>query len=155
MESSATSFVAVVFQSASAAEDALGRLGALEAEQQVSVHDAAVVIRTASGRIELEQTREAAPGETIVGGGAAGLVAGVLFGLPVGGALVGLAAGAIFGVRDTGIPDGRLRRLGEDLQPGQAVLCVLVDAAGVTRTRGALRRYGDVFEVELSSDSGS
>lgn len=155
MPSRATSFLAVVFQTASAAEDALGKLGVLEEEQDVSIHDSAVVIRAESGRIELEQTRELAPGEALVGGGTAGLVAGVLFGLPVGGALVGLAGGAMFGLRDTGIPDSRLRNLGDDLQPGQAVLCVLVDAAAVMRMRRALARYGDVFEVALSSGPDS
>jgi uncharacterized membrane protein len=153
--SPAASLLAVVFQTASAAEEALGKSGALKAEKDVSVRDAAVVIRTTSGRIELEQTREVAPGEAVVGAGTAGLVAGLLFGLPVAGALVGLAGGAVFGLRDTGIPDSRLRKLGDELQPGQAVLCVLVDAADVARTRAALGRYGDVFEVALSSGSDS
>ena len=60
----------------------------------------------------------------------------------------------MFGLRDTGIPDGRLRKLGEDLQPGQALLCVLVDAEtrSRARARGALP-LRDRVEVELSPDS--
>ena len=126
---------------------------AVDAEKEVSVRDAAIVVRTESGRIELQQTRELAAGEAIVGGGTAGFVAGMLFGVPIGGALIGLAGGALFGIRDKGIPDNRLRQVGEDLQPGQAVLCVLVDV-GVARMREALGRYGTVFEVELSASSG-
>jgi uncharacterized membrane protein len=152
--SSVTSFVAVVVESPAAAEDGLSTVHDLDAESDVSVRDAAVVVRTTSGRIELQQTREIAPGEAIVGGGSAGLVAGLLLGLPVGGALLGLAGGTLFGLRDTGIPDSRLRKLGEDLQPGHAVLCVLVDAGtGMQRVRAALCRYGTVFDVELSTDS--
>ena len=124
-------------------------------DKDVSVRDAAVVARTESGRIELLQTREIAPGEGVIGGGTVGLVAGVLLGLPVGGALLGLASGALFGMRDTGIPDSRLRKLGAALQPGQAVLCVLVDADGIKPTREALGCYGAVFDVELSPGSGS
>lgn len=154
MPSSEASFVAVVFETAAAAEGALPTVRELDTEPDVSVRDAAVVVRTEAGRIELQQTHEFAPGEAIVGGGTAGLVAGLLLGLPVGGALLGLAGGALFGLRDTGIPDSRLRKLGEDLQPGHAVLCVLVDAGvGMQRAREALRRYGTVFEVELSSES--
>lgn len=153
MPSPVTSFVAVVFGSATAAEDALRTVRELDAEPDVSVRDAAVVVRTEAGRIELEQTREVAPGEAVVGGGSAGLVAGLLLGLPVGGALLGLAGGALFGLRDTGIPDSRLRTLGEELQPGHAVLCVLVNAGGIGRAREALSRYGTVFDVELASDS--
>ena len=154
MPSSATTFVAVVFQTAAAAEAALPTVHELDHEQDVSVRDAAIVVRTATGRIELVQTREIAPGEGLVGGGTVGLVAGLLFGLPVGGALLGLAGGAVFGMRDTGIPDSRLRELGADLKPGHAVLCVLVDADALARTREALHRYGTVVEVELSPGSG-
>jgi uncharacterized membrane protein len=151
--SAATSFVAVVFNSAAAAEDALPAVRELDAAHEISLRDAAVVVHSESGRIELHQTREIAAGEGLVGGGTVGLVAGLLLGLPVGGALLGLAGGALFGLRDRGIPDGRLRELGSDLQPGQALLCVLVDADTVLRTREALGPYGTVIEVELSSGS--
>jgi uncharacterized membrane protein len=150
-----TSFLAIVFESAAGAEDALPTVRELDAGEDGSVRDAAVVIRTRGGRIEVQQTREIAPGEAIVGGGSAGLVAGLLLGLPVGAALLGLAGGALFGLRDTGIPDDRLRQLAADLQPGQAVLCILVDAGAVAHARKVLGRYGTVFEVELSPDSGS
>lgn len=157
MPSPATSFVAVVLAQGVASEDALATVRALEREQGVRIRDAAVVHRTEIGRIELQQTREIAAGESIVGVGTAGLVAGLLLGLPVGGALLGLAGGALLGMRDTGIPNGRLRALGEDLRPGQAVLCVLVDpdadADAVAHTRDALGRYGTAFDVELESGS--
>jgi uncharacterized membrane protein len=149
----ATTFVAVVLEREHAPDDALATVRVLEAEQDVSVRDAAVVTRTERGRIELAQTRQIAPGEGVVGGGTVGLVAGLLLGLPVGGALIGLAGGALIGMRDTGIPNKRLRKLGEELQPGQALLCVLVDADAVPRTRAALDHYGTAFEVELSSGS--
>jgi uncharacterized membrane protein len=149
-----SSFAAVVFESVGAAEDALPTVRELDAEPEVSVRDAVVVVRTERGRIELEQTRGIAEGDAVVGAGSAGLVAGLLLGVPVAGALVGLAGGALIGLRDSGIPDSRLRELGEELQPGHAVLCVLVDSGvGLQRVREELRRYGTVVEVELSSDS--
>ena len=154
MPSSATAFLAVVFQTATEAEDALPTVHDLDQRENLDVRDAAIVIRTESGRIELVQTREIALGEGVVGGGTVGLVAGLLLGLPVGGALLGLAGGGLFGMRDTGIPDGQLRELGADLTPGQAVLCVLVDANVLPQTREALQRYGDVAEVEICSGSG-
>jgi uncharacterized membrane protein len=151
---SASSFLAVVFDGAAAAEDALGSVRGID-DEEGAVRDAAVVVRTEDGRIELTQTHEVAAGEAIVGVGTAGLVAGLLLGLPVGGALLGLAGGAIFGLRDTGIPDSRLRQLGEDLRPGQALLCVLADGEALVRTRALLSAYGTVVEVELSPDAGS
>jgi uncharacterized membrane protein len=149
LSESAESFVAVAFDDVAAAEDALAAVQELEAAKAVHVRDAAVVVRTEAGRIELQQTRDLAAGEGVVAGGAVGLVAGVLLGGPVGGALVGLLGGAGIGLRDTGIPDRRLRQLGEELQPGRALLCVLVDAVGLVRVREALARYGDVVDAEV------
>lgn len=154
MASPATVLLAVVFQTVTAAEEALPTVHDLDDRQDHSVRDVAIVIRTESGRIELVQTREVALGEGVVGGGTVGLVAGLLLGLPVGGALLGLAGGGLFGMRDTGIPDGRLRELGADLKPGQAMLCVLVDANALVQAREVLHRYGAVAEVEISSGSG-
>jgi uncharacterized membrane protein len=149
--SQATTFVAVVLDDDHSPDEALTTVRALHDERDVSVRDAAVVIRTPLGRIELQQTKQIATGESIVGGGTAGLVAGLLLGLPVGGALLGLAGGALLGLRDTGLPDKRMRQLGKDLQPGQSLLCVLVNADAIARTREALQAYGTAFEVELSS----
>jgi uncharacterized membrane protein len=148
-----TSFLAVLFETADAAEQALGVVRALDADTDVRVRDAAVVVRTERGRIELQQTRELAPGEGIVAGGTAGLVAGLLLGVPIGGALLGLAGGAAFGARDTGLPNSRMRELGKDLELGQALLCVLVDTDGIGATRQALGDYGPVLAVDLSTDS--
>ena len=152
---SVPSFVAVAFETATGAEDALATVRALEDQHGVAVHDAAVVTRTERGRIELLQTHDVAPGEAIVRVGTAGLVAGLLLGFPVGGALLGLAGGAVFGLRDTGIPDSRMRELGNDLRPGQAMLCMLIDADGLSRTRDELSRYGAEFDVELSAAADS
>jgi uncharacterized membrane protein len=143
MSDSAQSLLLVAFADASTAEEALAGVH--------DVRDAAVVVRTEAGRIELQQSSEIAPGEGIVGGGAIGLIAGFVLGLPVGGALLGVLGGAGFGIRDTGIPNKRLRQLGEDLQPGQAVLCVLVDDDRRVRARELLAVYGDVLETEVST----
>jgi uncharacterized membrane protein len=150
----ATSFIAVRFPSAAEAEAALGSLRELD----VHARDAAVVVRTATGHIELQQAHELAAGEALVSGGSAGLVAGLLLGLPVGGALLGLAGGLAYGLRDRGLPDRRMRELGEDLEPGHALACVLVDEEGSAAARDALSRYGAVFDVKVSSsgaESGS
>ena len=149
MPAPATTFIAVAFPSAAAAENALRDV------RDVPVRDAAVVVRTKTGQIELQQGHEMAAGDALVGGGTVGLVAGLLLGLPVGGALVGMAGGLLYGLRDRGLPDSRLRALGEDLEPGHAVLCVLADAQGIAHARESLAAYGAVFEVELADGSES
>ena len=144
-------FLAVVFTTADAAADAAGELR--PDEDALAVRDVAVVTRTPQGTIELHQTRGASAGETLVGVGTAGLVAGLLMGVPVAGALVGLLGGGLWGIQDKGLPDSRMRELGDDLQPGQAMLCVLVSTDAVPRARAVLSGYGTVAEVALSSGS--
>lgn len=149
MPGAAPTFLAVAFDTAAGAEEGLNAVRALGGEDGVSVEDAAVVVRMADGRLELHQTKELAAGEGAVAGGSVGLVAGLLLGGPVGGALVGIVAGGGWGLRDTGIPDDRLRQLGEKLEPGHAVLCVLV-ADGLLRVREGLAPYGEAVEAGLS-----
>jgi len=129
------------------ADRALATLGALDAK----IADAAVVTCTASGRIELQQTRQVAAGEGVVAGGTVGLVAGMLLGGPVGVALLGMLGGGIWGARDTGVPDARLRELGESLTPGRALLCALVGEESVAAVRDGLAAYGEVGDAETST----
>lgn len=125
---------------------------ALEVVQglDVELHDAAIVVRTPDGRLDLHQTKQVAAGEGVVAGGTIGLVAGMLLGGPVGGALVGMLGGGAWGARDTGIADSRLRELGNALDPGGAVLCVLVEPVAVAPVREQLGDYGEAVEVDVS-----
>ena len=152
-DGSTACFLAVAFPSADVAEHAAGELS--DQRNDLGLQDVAIVTRTPQGEIALQQTRGVAAGEALVGVGTAGLVAGLLMGVPVVGALVGLLGGGVWGVRDRGLPDSRMRQLGKDLKPGQAVLCVLVEADGAPRARAALGGCGTVTEVALSSDAES
>jgi uncharacterized membrane protein len=66
----------------------------------------------------------------------------------VGGALLGMLGGGVWGARDTGVPDARLRELGEALAPGGALLCALVRADEAAAARDALAPYGDVADAD-------
>jgi uncharacterized membrane protein len=128
------------------ADRALGTLDALKGH----VVDAVVVTRSERGRVELQQTRQVAAGEGVVAGGTVGFVAGMLLGGPVGGALLGMLGGGIWGARDTGVPDARLRELGESLAPEGALVCALVQADGAADVREALAAYGEVADADAS-----
>jgi uncharacterized membrane protein len=143
------SVAVVAFTTADDAQEALTAVRELGPRQRTGVRDAAVVVRTSTGHVELHQTADVSSGEGAVGGGAAGLVAGLLLGVPVAGALLGIVVGGVWGLRDTGIPDRRLRELGRDLQPGHAVLCVLVETAQLPEVRDALAGYGEVLETAV------
>jgi uncharacterized membrane protein len=122
-------------------------LGALDGLKQ-HLLDAAVVTKSERGRVDLRQTHQVAAGEGVVAGGTIGFVAGMLLGGPVGGALLGMLGGGVWGARDTGVPDARLRELGESLAPGGALLCVLVQADGAAEVRKELAPYGAVADAD-------
>jgi uncharacterized membrane protein len=87
--------------------------------------DAAVVVHDANGRLQLRQTHDSSVGDDAVAGGTVGLLAGLLLGLPVAGAVIGLVAGGGWGARDTGIDDELLKRLGDELEGGNALVVAL------------------------------
>lgn len=123
---------------------------ALEAvrELDAAILDAALVTRSDSGRVELRQTHQVAAGEGVVAGGTVGFVAGMLLGGPIGGALLGMLGGGVWGARDTGVPDTRLRELGESVAPGGALLCTLVKADDAAVVRERLAAYGEVADAD-------
>jgi uncharacterized membrane protein len=136
--------VVVSCASRSEAEQALDALR----ERDTKVLDAAVVTRLENGRVELHQTDQVAAGEGVVAGGTIGFIAGMLLGGPIGGALLGMLGGGIWGARDTGVPDARLRELGESLAPGGALFCALVPAEDAAAARKALATYGEVADAD-------
>ena len=122
----------------------MGALGGLKGD----ILDAAVVTKSEHGRVDLRQTHQVAAGEGVVAGGTIGFVVGMLLGGPVGGALLGMLGGGVWGARDTGVPDTRLRELGDSLAPGGALLCVLVQADGAAAVREELVPYGAVADAD-------
>jgi uncharacterized membrane protein len=137
----------LVVVSCASQEEANRALAALD-ELKADILDAVVVTRSEGGRVELRQTRQVAAGEGVVAGGTIGFVAGMLLGGPVGVALLGMLGGGVWGARDTGVPDARLRELGESLEPEGALLCALVKADGATAVREALEPYGEVADAD-------
>ena len=136
--------VVVSCASRAEAERALEALRAGDA----GILDAAFVTRVEGGRVELHQTHQVASGEGVVAGGTVGFVAGMLLGGPIGAALLGMLGGGIWGARDTGVPDARLRELGDTVAPGGALLCVLVEAADAAAARAELEPYGEVADAD-------
>jgi len=137
----------LVVVSCSSREEAERALRVIQ-ELDVELVDAAVVTQTENGSVELRQTRQIAAGEGVVAGGTVGFVAGMLLGGPVGGALLGMLGGGIWGALDTGVPDSRLRELGESLTPGRALLCALIGADDAEAVCMALAPYGDVADAD-------
>jgi uncharacterized membrane protein len=151
---SENSLIALAYPDRGAAESAAADLESLADEHEVKLRDSAIVVKDAGGRIELHQTRELSVGEGLIAGGTVGFLLGLAVGGPIGATVAGMVAGGGFGVFDTGIKNKRLRSLGEQLEPGQAGLVLLVAKADWAELRDSLAsHHGEVLLAELSDEA--
>jgi uncharacterized membrane protein len=152
--SAARSFVTSAHRSREDAQVALDALQELAAAGAVELTDVAIVVKTDLGRVELHQRHELSVGEGAVGGGAVGVLAGLLLGFPIAIPVAGAAIGAGLGLIDTGIDDGRMRRLGTELEPGHAALCALIAEADWAVVRARMAPLVDeLLVVELTPEA--
>lgn len=122
-------------------------------EHLVELEDVVVVERRDDGKIKLHQAvNHTAMGAA--GGALWGSVIGLLFLVPFLGAAVGAAAGAAGGaVTDTGINDGFMKELSQNLRPGAAALFVLVKQAARDKVVPELAAFGgQLVQTSLSHE---
>lgn len=137
--------VAIAFDSALRAQEAL--LAALRLEERglLTLHDAVFVSRSASGRIEIFETSDPAPVAAAVPTSLIGALIGTLVAGPIGllvGGVLGGGGGALAArLLDTGIPDRVAREIGAQTQPGQTSLALLVSDVVAAAVLEELRRF--------------
>jgi uncharacterized membrane protein len=118
--------IAVVFPSEEKAEEVRQKVLSMQKDYLIEIGDAAIAVRNEKG-VKLNQLiNTTAAGAA--GGSFWGLLIGVLFPNPLLGVAAGAASGALAGaLTDVGINDKFMKNLAvEDIQPGEAVLFVLV-----------------------------
>lgn len=107
----------------------------------LKLEDAAIVTKI-RGRVRITQTRDVSTGQGAVGGAWVGTLAGLFIGGPLLGAALGAAAGGLFAkLRDYGIDDDQMRRMGEDLAEGRAALFLLVEECHPMRALYEVSRF--------------
>jgi len=131
--------VVAVFDTPIGASDMLKTLEAARTVGLDTVEDAAVVTRDMHGKLHVEEPADWGGGRGAIVGGVVGAALGLLAG-PVGWAAgLGAAIGGLAAkLRDAGVPDARLRTLGESLQPGTSMLVAVVD-----------QRWAPILEQQL------
>jgi uncharacterized membrane protein len=132
---------AFVFDGPLRAQEALLAAMRLVGRSQLKLEDAAVVTRVGS-RVRIQQTRDVTPSQGALGGVWLGTFAGLLVAQPILGAALGAAAGGLFGkLRDHGIDDGEMKRLGDELSEGEAALFLLVEDCHQLRAMHEVSRF--------------
>ncbi|MCK5428275.1 MAG: DUF1269 domain-containing protein, partial [Anaerolineales bacterium] len=121
----------------------------------IDFEDAVLVRRDEEGKIHVKETADLCAGRGATFGGLVGFFLGTLAG-PVG-IILGSAAGAVIGgitakVIDTGIPDERLKELGEAIQPGKSIIVVGVQERWLMDVESRLEHGGSVVITEALKD---
>ncbi|MYT70671.1 MULTISPECIES: DUF1269 domain-containing protein [unclassified Streptomyces] len=144
----------VAYNDLATANQVRDKVLSLTREHLVELEDIVVVERRESdGKIKLHQavnhTATGAAGGALWGG-----VIGMLFLVPFLGAAVGAAAGAAGGaVTDTGINDGFMKELSQNLRPGAAAVFALVKQAAQDKVIPELAVFGgQLVQTSLSNE---
>ena len=120
--------LAVLFDKATRADEALLALLHLAEEGGIQLADAVVVAKTDAERTIVRQTVDITPGRGALTGAWFGALIGLLFGGPIGGAVAGAAGGALYGkLVDVGLDDGWVKQMADWIDPGTSALLLLVN----------------------------
>lgn len=122
----------------------------------IGVEDAAVVVKNAKGKVKVRQTLETAvKGSNVASGGFWGLLIGFLFGGPIFGALLGMGMSGIFGRNiDLGIDNDFIKKVGDELAPGDSALFLLVGDTPVETIADALNAHGgNLYHTNISDEA--
>jgi uncharacterized membrane protein len=134
---------AFVFDSSLRAQEALLAAMRLVAREHLKLEDAAIVAKV-RGKVRITQTKDVSPSQGAVGGAWIGILAGLFLGPggPLVGGALGAAAGGLFAkLRDFGIDDDEMKRMGEELSDGEAALFLLVDDCHRMRALHEVSRF--------------
>jgi uncharacterized membrane protein len=146
--------LAIELDDALRAQEALLASLRLHQRQAIRIEDAAIVSKDAAGRIRIHQTRDVGTAQGAMTGTWLGMLAGLIFMVPLVGAVLGAAAGGIWArLRDVGISDGEMREMGERLDSGTAALFLLFEPLASTTLVRELHRFnGKVLRSTLAED---
>jgi uncharacterized membrane protein len=125
--------IVTTFSEDSRAYEALARLKELAAEDQIDLHDGAVVARAQDGTLHLtDEAGNEDEGLATLTGGTIGLLIGILAG-PLGvllGGAVGLLAGAIVDADDDDETDSVLEHISRSIGNGETAVLADLDESG-------------------------
>lgn len=123
------------------AQEALLAALRMVGRKQLQLEDAAIVAKL-GGRVRISQTKDVSAGQAAVSGTWLGTLAGLFIGQPLIGAAIGAAVGGLFGkLRDIGIDDDQMRKMGDGLKDGEAALFLLVEECHKVRALHEVSRF--------------
>ena len=143
------------FPTPQGADDALDRLQKLQAQQLITVQDAAVVSWETGQKKPKTRELNSTTGRGALGGGFWGLLFGLIFFVPILGLAIGAATGALFGsLADVGISKDFIENVRAKVTPGTSALFLLSSDAVIDRVKAEFPGGGEaqLISTNLSSE---
>jgi len=144
--------VAIAYPDVATAREAASNVVEAQKSHVIDLDDLVVVEREQNGKVKLHQPSAAAGGA--LGGAFWGGLIGLIFFVPFFGMAIGAATGAAAGaLSDYGVDDNFMKRLGENLQPGQAALIALVRNVSVDKVLPQIKIPGTIIQTSLDNET--
>ena len=145
--------IVFAFDNETEAERMRDKLVDMQKQQIITLQDAAVVIRREDGKVKVKQAQSLV-GAGALGGSFWGLLIGLLFWAPWLGLAIGAATGAIAGkMTDVGVDDKFIKEVGENIEPGQSALFLLVTDSTPDKVMDGLTDFNPrVYQTSLSEE---
>ncbi len=135
-----SNLIVMTFNTRDAAGEVRQALRELERSGRLSLDDAAVIVKDADGKLNIDNEVDRGVKIGAIGGGLLGLLLSFMF--PLAGIVVGAAGGALVGrMADLGIDQQFVKDVSASLQPNSSALFVIVRDAAPDIVISALEPY--------------
>jgi uncharacterized membrane protein len=143
--------VAIAYQDLPTAQQVTSNLGEAVKGHEIELDDLVIVERKDDGNVKLHQPSLAGFGAA--GGALWGGLIGLIFSVPLFGMAMGpRRAPQAARLSDTGVNDDFMKRLGEELAPGNAAVIVLVRQVSADKVLPQIQVPGTVIQTSLSNE---
>ena len=136
------------------AKEVMKELKTLKENKQLEIDDAAYVTKDNQGTFHVHQEHSLTKSGAVAGG-MGGLVAGLLFTIPIAGLAVGAAAGVIAGkAQDYGIDDKVIKAINDDMRLNTSAIFALVRDVNREAVLPVFTKYGGkVVQTTVSAEN--
>ena len=119
----------------------------------ITLSDAAILVRKQDGKVKVTQANSLV-GAGALGGAFWGMLIGLLFLAPWLGLAIGAITGAVAGgLTDVGVDDKFIKQVGEEIEPGNSALFLLVVKATWDKVEDELKKFdASVYKTSLSKE---
>jgi uncharacterized membrane protein len=145
--------VVFTFKTETGAKEMEDAIIQMQKMQLIQLEDAAYVVRRQDGKVKVKQANSLV-GAGALGGAFWGMLIGLLFWAPWLGLAIGAITGAVAGgLSDVGVDDKFIKQVGEEIEPGNSALFLLVVEATWDKVEDELTKFdANVYKTSLSKE---